>query len=310
MNSPESVESRPGTSGDGFDRRYEYHSPDTLDKALQLRKELGYHAMVIAGGTDVMVDYFEELHKVEHWLDLNSIDELRRISVSGEEIRIGSMATHRELATNPTINELLPLLSQSAAEVGSWQIRSRGTVGGNAVTASPAGDTLAPLMAHDARFVAASTEGRREIKAEDFFTGPKQNSLRPSELLTEIVLPRPETEKSRLCYWEKVGKRNAVIISSVTIAVELKISGDGRIERARPCYGAVAPTPVLIQSAAEFLQDKNLIDVDENQAGELVAEEVSPIDDIRGTEEYRRQVSSDLTIRALRYFRREWEGDS
>ena len=306
--SEDSAENRPGTSGKGFKRRGEYYSPQNLSKALQIRKELGYHAVVIAGGTDVMVDHFEELHEVEHWLDLNNIDELQNISFNEKEIRVGSMITHQELANNEKIQRNLPLLSESAAEVGSWQIRSRGTVGGNIVTASPAGDTLAPMLAHEARFVVGSVEGKREIPAGDFFLGPKQNALEPGELLLEIILPRSFSEK--FYYWEKVGKRQAMIISSVTIALALEYAKDGRIREARPCYGAVAPTPVLLDDVADYLRGNKIDQINIKRVGELAAESTAPIDDIRGTEEYRRRVTRDITVRALKAFCARQEVDA
>ncbi len=306
--SDSNAENRPGMSGKDFKRRGDYYSPKNLSKALQIRKELGYHAVVIAGGTDVMVDHFEELHRVEHWLDLNNIDELRQIEFTDKEIRIGSMVTHQELAQNEKIRRNLPLLSESAAEVGSWQIRCRGTIGGNIVTASPAGDTLAPLLAHQARFVVGSVEGKREIPAEEFFLGPKQNALEPSELLLEIILPRPSEDEFH--YWEKVGKRQAMIISSLTIAMNLKYAEDGRIKEARPCYGAVAPTPIMLDDVADYLRGNKIARINIARVGELAAESVAPIDDIRGTETYRRQVTRDITIKALKAFREKQEDDS
>ncbi len=308
IKSDESAENRPGMSGDGSKLRGEYYSPESLSKALQIRKELGYHAVVIAGGTDVMVDHFEELHEVEHWLDLNNIDELKEISFGEKEIRIGSMVTHQELAEKEKIQNRLPLLSQSASEVGSWQIRSRGTIGGNIVTASPAGDTLAPLLAYQARFVVGSVDGKREIPAEEFFLGPKQNALKPSELLLEIILPRPSEQEFH--YWEKVGKRQAMIISSVTTAIVLNFTEDGKIKQARPCYGAVAPTPIMLDDVADFLRGNKIEQINIETAGDLAAENVKPIDDIRGTEDYRRQVTRDITTRALKAFLKEREADS
>lgn len=309
--SHENVGNRQKTSGRDSEGEKDckklYFMPESLSRAIQIREKNKF-VHVIAGGTDILVENFERLHEVKGWLDLNRIDELRHIAVGEKEIKIGSMVTHEKLNRDPAIGKFCPLLSQAAGEVGSLQIRSRGTLGGNIVTSSPAGDTLAPLLAHRARFVLTGIEGSREIAAEDFFTGPKENVLRPDELLSEIIIPRPsETERF---YWEKVGKRQAMIISSVTVALAVELDDNQTIIRARPCYGAVAPTPLLADQLAEFMQGQRLADIDTFQAGEIAAKNVSPIDDIRGTESYRRDVVKDITKRGLETIKRREEAGS
>ncbi|SDL21988.1 FAD binding domain-containing protein [Halarsenatibacter silvermanii] len=289
---------RPEISGSDFESEAEYYAPDNIDRALEIKSEYGKEAVVIAGGTDILVEHFERLHRVDCWLDLNQISYLNRIACDDDLIKAGSMVTHQELLESPIIADQAPLLSQSAREVGSRQIRSRGTLGGNIATASPAGDTLAPLLAHKASFVVMSAEGRREIPADEFFLGPKESALEEDELLVDILIPRA-AEGERF-YWEKVGKRQAMIISSVTIALAINVEEDGTVTDARPCYGAVAPRPMMLKKLAQYLQDKRLPEIDGEKAGEIAAEAVDPIDDIRGTEEFRRKVSGDLTIRALK----------
>lgn len=276
----------------------DYLAPESLNKALEYRSRYGYKAVVIAGGTDIMVDYFEKLPEVTSWLDLTKISALKNIEISREEIIIGSLVTHLEIARNEELKKYLPLLAAASSEVGSWQIQSRGTIGGNIVTSSPAGDTLAPLLAYQARFVLASTEGEREVAAEEFFVGPKDNIMEPQELLTKIIIPHPP--ENTISRWWKVGKRKAMIISSLTMALLLEVNKNDRIQSARAAYGAVAPTPLRLESLEEYLTDKDLQEVELKKAGNLAEEAISPISDIRGTEKYRRQVTRDITIEALR----------
>jgi len=311
-NSQRNVSCRPEASGSDFKAEQEnvqelgqkvpvgsadYLAPKSLKKALEYRSRYGYKAVVIAGGTDIMVDYFERLSEVTSWLDLTKIQELKEIKFDPEEIRLGSMVTHRKLATDSRIRKNLPLLAESASEVGAWQIQSRGTLGGNIVTSSPAGDTLAPLLAYQARFVLGSVSGQREVAAEDFFTGPKENIMTQEELLTEVVIPAPR--KRTLSRWQKVGKRKAMIISSLTMALLLELDDKDEITAARAAYGAVAPTPIRAGELEDYLTGRKLREVSAGKAGELAVQEISPITDIRGTVAYRRQVTRDITEQAL-----------
>jgi len=311
-NSQRNVSSRPKASGSDFEAEKEniqelgrevpvgsadYLAPETLNKALEYRSRYGYKAVVIAGGTDVMVDYFEGLTEVSSWLDLTKIAALKEMKFGPEEIRLGSMVTHLKLATDPRVGENLPLLAEAASEMGSWQIQSRGTLGGNIVTSSPAGDTLAPLLAYQARFVLGSVSGQREVAAEDFFTGPKENVMNQDELLLEVMIP--VSRERTLSRWKKVGKRKAVIISSLTMALLLELDEKDVITGARAAYGAVAPTPLRAEEVENYLAGKSLSEVSAERAGELAAREISPITDIRGTVAYRRQVTRDITVEAL-----------
>jgi len=165
------------------------------------------------------------------------------------------------------------------------------------VTSSPAGDTLAPLLAYQARFVLGSVSGQREVAAEDFFTGPKENIMTQEELLTEVVIPAPR--KRTLSRWQKVGKRKAMIISSLTMALLLELDDKDEITAARAAYGAVAPTPIRAGELEDYLTGRKLREVSAGKAGELAVQKISPITDIRGTVAYRRQVTRDITEQAL-----------
>jgi len=291
------AENRQKTSGEDSNKvpvgSADFLAPESLEQALDYRKRYGFEATVIAGGTDIMVDYFERLYEVNSWLDLNKIDELKMIEINDNEIIIGATVTHKRIAKHPDLQKYLPMLAQASSEVGAWQIQSRGTIGGNIVTSSPAGDTLAPLLAYDAKVVLQSKGDKRILDINDFFLGPKENVEESDELLTKIIIPKPS--ENTLSRWKKVGKRKALIISSLTMAFLIEVNSDGVIETARACYGAVAPTPIEIKNVGAYLKNQKLEEVDAKKAGEIAAAGISPIDDIRGTEQYRRQVTHDLT---------------
>ncbi|MBF8438120.1 FAD binding domain-containing protein [Halanaerobiaceae bacterium Z-7014] len=296
------VENRQKTSGKDSKKvpigSADFLAPESLEKALDYRKRYGFQATVIAGGTDIMVDYFERLYEVNSWLDLNKIEELKKIEINDENIIIGATVTHKRIAEHQELQNHLPMLAQASSEVGAWQIQSRGTIGGNIVTSSPAGDTLAPLLAYNAKVVLQSKGDKRIIDIEDFFIGPKENVEESDEILTKIIIPKPS--KNTLSRWRKVGKRKALIISSLTMAILIEVDDQGVIKTARACYGAVAPTPIEIRNVGDYLERQKLKNVDPKKVGEIAVSGISPIDDIRGTEQYRRQVTYDLTINAIK----------
>src|SRR4030043_1751316 len=192
----------------------QYFAPQKIEEALRILSRYGNEIKVIAGGTDLLVQYYDRLYEINHWLDLKNIKELKDSRINKNQMEIGAMVTHTQLETPEDIKKYFPILSQAAADIGSPQIRNRGTVGGNIVNASPAGDLLAPLMAYDAQFRLLSLQGEKIVPAEEFFIGPKKTILEPAQLLTQVILPLP----SERTYgsWIKIGKRKALIIAAIT----------------------------------------------------------------------------------------------
>jgi CO/xanthine dehydrogenase FAD-binding subunit len=191
----------------------QYFAPQKIEEALEILSRYGKEIKVIAGGTDLLIQYYDRLYEVNSWLDLKNIKELKKIRISKNQMEIGAMVSHAQLEKSEDIKKYFPILSKAAADIGSPQIRNRGTIGGNIVNASPAGDLLAPLMAHDAQFKLLSIQGEKIVSAEDFFLEPKKTILKPAQLLTRIILPLP----SERTYgsWIKIGKRKALIITAV-----------------------------------------------------------------------------------------------
>jgi CO/xanthine dehydrogenase FAD-binding subunit len=252
-------------------------TPHTLDDALRLKSEYP-DALPIQGGTDVMVALNFDRERPETMLNLNEVAELRGWSRDGGRLRLGAALTYSEIE-HGELRDVLPALAEASRTVGSPQIRNRGTVGGNLGTASPAGDALPPLAIEDAEVECASTRGVRKVPLLEFVTGVKRNALAPDELITAVVV-RPSGAPQTFL---KVGPRNAMVISVVSLAV----SGGDEL---RACFGSASPRPVLVRAPRD----------EASSFAERVAEATSPIDDVRGTERYRRHALQVLTARALK----------
>jgi len=276
----------------------QYFAPRKIEEALEILTECGKEIKVIAGGTDLLIQYYDRLYEVNSWLDLKNIKELKEIKIHQNQMEIGAIVTHTQLEKSEDIKKYFPILSQVAADIGSPQIRNRGTIGGNIVNASPAGDLLAPLMAYKAKFKLLSDKDETLIPAENFFLGPKKTILRPDQLLAQIILPLP-MKKTYGC-WIKIGKRKALIIATITLALAVEMDENNKIIKdVRTCLGSVAPTPIEIKEIRKKMVGKNFDQLDFTKLGQIVEDKISPIDDIRGTREYRKDVAKNIMINAL-----------
>lgn len=283
----------------------QFFAPRKIEEALEILSKYGKEIKVIAGGTDLLIQYYDRLYEVNGWLDLKNIKELKDIRINKNKIEIGAMVSHAQLEKSEDIKEYFPVLNQAAADIGSPQIRNRGTVGGNIVNASPAGDLLAPLMAYKAKFKLLSIQGEKIVPAEEFFIGPKKTILEPAQLLTQVILPLP-SERTYGC-WIKIGKRKALIIATITLALVVEMAEDNKtVKDVRTCLGSVAPTPIEIKEIRKKMVGKNFNQLDFNQLGQLAEDKISPIDDIRGTREYRKDVAKNIMINALEEIGLTW----
>lgn len=283
----------------------QFFAPRKIEEALEILSKYGKEIKVIAGGTDLLIQYYDRLYEVNGWLDLKNIKELKDIRINKNKIEIGAMVSHAQLEKSEDIKEYFPILSQAAADIGSPQIRNRGTIGGNIVNASPAGDLLAPLMAYKAKFKLLSIQGEKIVPAEEFFIGPKKTILEPAQLLTQVILPLP-SERTYGC-WIKIGKRKALIIATITLALVVEMAEDNKtVKDVRTCLGSVAPTPIEIEEIREKMIGKKFSELDFNQLGQIVEDKISPIDDIRGTREYRKDVAKNIMINALKEIDSAW----
>jgi len=276
----------------------QYLIAGSVEEALRLMgglAEQGRSARFVAGGTDLAVQLAGNAAggQPHALVDVSGIPELLRLErAPGGVLSIGAAVRLEILARSV---DLPACLSQGARAIGSPQIRALGTLGGNLCNASPCGDTLAPVIALGGRLVLASV-GRREVPAEEFFTGPKATVLRPGELLVEILFAGPAMAGRSA--FRGIGQREGQAISQVNVAVWLRAEG-GRLAEVRAAAGSVAPTPVRLAAAEKLLRGRAWSQGLGREAGQAAAEEVRPIDDVRAPAAYRRLLTAALLREAL-----------
>lgn len=271
------------------------HSPRSLDEAYEI---LSLRAVkVIAGGTDLMVLMNARQLDAEEFLDIWRVDELRGIEDEGDRLRIGALATYTEMIRSPLIEKHAPALVAASRTVGAVQIQNRGTLGGNIVNASPAGDSLPVLAAYDAEVEIGSGRGTRRVDFNKFYTAYRRTVLESDELVVAVRLPKlKEGERDFFC---KVGTRRAQAISKIVMAVKAKTKNE-MIEWIRVGVGSVAPTVVRAYKTESLLAGRAITSDLIEQAGQSISLEVSPITDLRSTEHYRRTVTGNVLARLLR----------
>ncbi len=268
-------------------------------EALRIRAERP-DAVPIAGGTDLLVELNFDRRRPSALLDLNPVAELAEWRATDSAVRIGASVPYTRIIDE--IGHLVPGLAIASRTVGSPQIRNRGTLGGNLGTCSPAGDGLPPLAAADAVVEVASVRGEREIPVRQFFAGVKRNVLAPDELIRAVRVPVADAPQQ----FAKVGTRNAMVIAVCSFALCLH---GGRRE-VGTCIGSAGPTPLPAADAERFLQqqltERELwdsraeLDADVvRQFGDLAGQQARPIDDVRGTAQYRRHAVAVLARRTL-----------
>ena len=254
-------------------------------------------ASLLAGGTDFMVEVNYSHRRPTSVIAIDRVAELRGWRRHNGEVELGAAMTYAEME-HPLFAAYVPALAQAARTVGSPQIRNAGTLGGNLATASPAGDTLPPLAALDARVAVCSVRGARELSLEELIVGPKQTTLAPDEVIASVRVPVIDGPQEFL----KVGTRNAMVISVATVALVL----DRPQRSVRVALGSVSPVPVRAGEAEQWIAgavdwENPAVPADDVLArfGELVAAASSPIDDHRSTSDYRRHAVAVMGRRAL-----------
>ncbi|MBI5211041.1 MAG: xanthine dehydrogenase family protein subunit M [Elusimicrobia bacterium] len=250
-------------------------------------------AIPVAGGTDFMVSWNMGLLNEKTVLDIAGVREWAAVEEAGAVLRVGALATHAQLRDHPAVRRDFPLLAQAAATVGAVQIQNRGTLGGNIANASPAGDTFPALAVYDARVLAVSRAGKRSIPFVDVFAGVKKTILARGELISAVELPFLISKPDRQVF-RKVGTRASQAISKTVAAGLLWLARDRTVAKARFALGSMAPTVRRLKAAEGFLAGRRLTPAVVDDAVALLAENVSPIDDIRSTAAYRLQVSRNI----------------
>ncbi len=275
---------------------FSYHRPGSLAEACALPGRLGAGALYLAGGTELMPDFRRGAESAAHLISLQGIPELTGISTTGGRLRIGAMTTIREVGESVEVQRALPALAEAARSLGSPQIRSLATIGGNFCRAVPCADTPPPCIVAEATVRLASEAGRREVPAEELFTGPRRTVLEPGEILVEVLVPA-QPKRSGVSY-QRFALRRGSALAVASVAVRLVLDGK-RVVSARVALGSVAPVPLLAARTAALLEGQPATDESFARAAREAAAEARPITDLRGTEAFRRHLVEVLALRAF-----------
>lgn len=278
-------------------RRFDYYAPTDLVEATRLLAQKGEGGHPLAGGTDLIVQMKERSRNVPYVVSLRKVPELQGFSFDEQgNLRIGSMATAGSVAWSPEVKRRLPGLMDGVNLIGSVQIRNKATVGGNLCNASPANDSAPTLIALGATVRIAGESGTRTIPLQDFFAGPNRSVLAPGEVLVDITVPA-QPARSGNAYLRHTVRRE-MDIAFVGVGVWVQLAEDMRtIADARVALGAVAPTPIRSPSAEQALIGKELTAEVLEAAGEGAANDARPINDVRASADYRRDLLRVYTKR-------------
>ncbi|MFN8461655.1 MAG: FAD binding domain-containing protein [Anaerolineales bacterium] len=285
-----------------------YINATSIDEVLQSLKDKGEHARVIAGGTDLILELERGVRKgIETVIDVTRIPDLDKITIDEDGIiHLGPLVTHNHCVESKLIRERAYPLARAAWEVGAPQIRNRGTIAGNLITASPANDTITPLMALGASVTLRSANGSRTVALKDFYTGVRKTVMQADEMLVDISFPAMKTTQRGT--FIKLALRRAQAISLVDVAILLDFDSDS-VSSASITLGAVAPTIIHAPEAEKYLEGKKLTDDVITKAARLTMNASKPIDDIRGSAAYRKEMVRVCTSRGLKSIRDGKERD-
>jgi carbon-monoxide dehydrogenase medium subunit len=278
-------------------KEFEYLEPKSLQQALEWLNTHGGRARVLAGGTDLYLRLRKGVFLPDYVIDLKRVPGLDYITPNrGGGVQIGPTTLQDDVARSSLIQQLYPALTEAAFWVGSVQTRNRATVVGNLCNASPAADTAPALLSYGAQVKIASAQGERTLALEEFFVGPGRTALQDNELVAEIILPAPQPHTGAAFFRRT---RTAMDIAVVCGAAMLQLT-NGTCQNARIALGAVGPIPLRATRAEATLQGQALTDQLIAEASRIASEEARPIDDVRSTAEYRREMVRVLTQRGLR----------
>ena len=275
--------------------KFDYPEPNSLEETFALLEKYGEDARVIAGGTSLVIMMRQRLLTPKIVISLARIPNLDGISYDEKEgLRIGAGARHRDIELSPIVREHYPLLHETFRKVAQPRIRNMGTIGGNLAGGDPLTDPGASLIALDAEVTIASSKGERTVRLDEFFIDYYQTALEPGELLTEIHVPSPKRPG-----WShiKFTPRSVEDFATVGVAVTLGTQGT-KCEDIRLGLNSVASTIVRAKQAEQSLRGREITDTTLRELGEIASTEVDPMDDNRGSAEYKREMVKVLVRRA------------
>ncbi len=274
---------------------FELLAPQSIDEAVSLLEKYGDKVAIMAGGTDIMVQ-MKSGFSPEYVLALNEITGLRYVDYSADAgLRIGARATLAKVLDSPIVKEKYPALYDSVLANGTPQTKNAATVVGNILRASPAGDCCCAVLAYGGSVVLQGPNGKREVSIDDFWIDYRITARESNEIAVELKIPAPAPGTAAVFSAITRTKKD---LSKINAAVYLKMNGKS-CEDARLAMGAVARTPIRLRRAEKVLKGKEITDALLKEIQKMLPKEISPIDDVRSTAEYRREVSSVLMRRTI-----------
>ena len=276
-------------------KKFDYYQPQTLKEAFSFMEKLKGRAKYIAGGTDILVRIKQRAIQPEALVSLRGISTLNNVSHNGG-LSLGSMTPIRDLERDPVIVRDYPALAQAVSLLANPQVRNVATVGGNLCNSAPSADSAPPLMVMGATLKLQGPSGERGVPIDDFFTGPGENCMEAEEALTEIQIPE-RVDQSGMAFLKlgRVAQDIAIVNAAALIVMDKKKCGQCRL-----AVGAVAPVPLRLKKVEKLVEGEEIGPEILDRVGQMVQEEVSPITDVRSTEEYRRIMSGVLIKRAIK----------
>jgi CO/xanthine dehydrogenase FAD-binding subunit len=277
-------------------KAFEYVAAKNIDHAVDLLGKHGAAAKILAGGTDLLVELESAAHSPKIIIDISRATELKGIAMTEGGLRIGALVTHGEIMGSPIIRSVFSALVEAAHSIGAVQTRNLGTLAGNLVTCVPSMDSGPTLLALDAEVATASPRGAKRMPLAELFVGPRKTSLKPDEIVTEVVIPKANLGKPAA--FQKFGLRKGQALALVNVGAAFWVKKDCFVEP-RIALGAVAPTVIRATRAEAFLAGKPVSVEAMAEAGRIAATEAKPISDFRASADYRRDLIETLTKRAL-----------
>ncbi len=272
---------------------FEYFKPESLDEAIELAAKYGEKGRLLAGGTDLVVKIHDEIEFPDAVIDLKGIEELKKLEFKAGRLLIGPLVTFTELIESPVVREKFPLLLEASETVASGAVRNSATLVGNICSAVPSLDSGTPLLVYEAEVLVRSKDGERTIPIGEWFPGPKKNALNPGEIVIGVTIPEI-TGKQGGCY-VKLGRYKGEDLAQAGVGI-LALEGN----EYRVAFCAVGPVAARADKIEALLQGKELTAEIIEEAKKLVPEEISPIDDIRATGEYRMHMAQVMLERGLK----------
>ena len=273
-----------------------YVSAKDIGQAVAALAEHGDKTKILAGGTDLLVELKHAVHDPEVIVDVSRLRELKAIAIADDGLHIGALATHGEIMGSPVLRDMFPALVEAAHSIGAVQTRSLGTLGGNLITCVPSMDSGPTLVALEALLTVANASGQRRMPLPQLFVGPRKTSLKPGDLLVDIVIPKENLNKP--AGFEKFGLRKGQALALVNAAAAF-FGDKGKFKAPRIALGAVAPTVIRAPKAEAYLEGRAIDPEAMAEAGRIAATEAKPISDFRASADYRRDLIAVLVKRAL-----------